>query len=65
MIARFGRYPHRNGVLGRTSTAEELEYLRTETPVHMRAALFLMGYPPSCQEGRNSLYLTQRAKAAL
>ena len=36
VIACFGRYPHRNEVLGRTSTPEELEYLRTETPVHLR-----------------------------
>jgi uncharacterized protein (DUF924 family) len=36
VIARFGRYPHRNEVLERTSTPEELEYLRTETPVHLR-----------------------------
>lgn len=36
VIARFGRYPHRNEVLGRSSTPEELEYLRTETPVHLR-----------------------------
>ncbi len=27
IIDRFGRYPHRNEVLGRESTAEELEYL--------------------------------------
>ncbi len=27
VIARFGRFPHRNQVLGRTSTPEELEYL--------------------------------------
>jgi uncharacterized protein (DUF924 family) len=27
IIARFGRHPHRNEVLGRRSTAEELEYL--------------------------------------
>jgi uncharacterized protein (DUF924 family) len=27
VIARFGRFPHRNPILGRTSTAEELEYL--------------------------------------
>ncbi len=26
-IDRFGRYPHRNAVLGRTSTPEELEWL--------------------------------------
>jgi uncharacterized protein (DUF924 family) len=36
VIARFGRHPHRNAVLGRASTPEELEYLRTETPPHMR-----------------------------
>jgi uncharacterized protein (DUF924 family) len=28
VIARFGRFPHRNGALGRTSTAEEWEYLK-------------------------------------
>jgi uncharacterized protein (DUF924 family) len=28
VIARFGRFPHRNGLLGRSSTAEEEEYLR-------------------------------------
>ena len=27
IVARFGRFPHRNGILGRTSTAEELEFL--------------------------------------
>lgn len=27
IIDRFGRYPHRNQVLGRTSTAEEVEFL--------------------------------------
>ncbi len=36
VIACFGRHPHRNEILGRTSTPEELEYLRTETPPHMR-----------------------------
>lgn len=28
VIARFGRYPHRNELLGRASTAEEVEFLR-------------------------------------
>lgn len=28
IIARFGRFPHRNAVLGRESTAEELEFLK-------------------------------------
>lgn len=27
IIDRFGRYPHRNGLLGRVSTPEELEFL--------------------------------------
>ena len=36
VIARFGRHPHRNEVLGRASTPEEAEYLRTETPPHLR-----------------------------
>ncbi|HYC64288.1 MAG TPA: DUF924 family protein [Reyranellaceae bacterium] len=29
VVARFGRFPHRNEVLGRTSTAEEIEFLKT------------------------------------
>jgi uncharacterized protein (DUF924 family) len=29
IIDRFGRYPHRNEVLGRESTPEELEFLKT------------------------------------
>jgi uncharacterized protein (DUF924 family) len=28
VIARFGRFPHRNALLGRESTPEELDYLR-------------------------------------
>lgn len=28
IIVRFGRFPHRNAVLGRTSTTEEIEFLR-------------------------------------
>ncbi len=28
IIERFGRYPHRNAILGRSSTQEELEFLR-------------------------------------
>lgn len=27
IVARFGRFPHRNTILGRTSTPEELEFL--------------------------------------
>ena len=29
VIVRFGRFPHRNAVLGRDSTADEIEYLKT------------------------------------
>jgi len=29
IIARFGRFPHRNAAIGRTSTPEELEFLKT------------------------------------
>lgn len=35
-IARFGRHPHRNEILGRRSTPEELEYLARDQLVHMR-----------------------------
>jgi uncharacterized protein (DUF924 family) len=29
IIDRFGRYPHRNSILGRDSTPEEIEFLKT------------------------------------
>lgn len=29
IIERFGRYPHRNAILGRTSTPEEIAFLKT------------------------------------
>ena len=37
VIARFGRYPHRNAALGRQSTAHELEYLACGQLVHARS----------------------------
>lgn len=37
VIARFGRHPHRNEVLGRKSTPEELEYLASGQLLHMRS----------------------------
>jgi uncharacterized protein (DUF924 family) len=37
VLARFGRQPHRNAALGRTSTAEELDYLAAGTFVHQRS----------------------------
>lgn len=30
IVERFGRFPHRNAILGRTSTPEELEFLKAE-----------------------------------
>ena len=36
VIARFGRHPHRNAVLGRQSTPEELAYLASGQLVHTR-----------------------------
>ncbi|MEJ2401587.1 MAG: DUF924 domain-containing protein [Xanthomonadales bacterium] len=32
IIARFGRFPHRNAVLGRENTAEESDYLAGDAP---------------------------------
>jgi len=32
IIDRFGRYPHRNDVLGRSSTPEEIEFLKEPGP---------------------------------
>jgi len=29
IVARFGRFPHRNAILGRPSSREELEFLRS------------------------------------
>jgi uncharacterized protein (DUF924 family) len=37
VVARFRRQPHRNAALGRTSTAEELEYLAAGRFVHQRS----------------------------
>ena len=37
VIARFGRYPHRNTVLGRASTPAERVYLDRDQLVHQRA----------------------------
>jgi uncharacterized protein (DUF924 family) len=36
VIARFGRHPHRNAVLGRRSTPQELAYLASGQLVHTR-----------------------------
>jgi uncharacterized protein (DUF924 family) len=36
VIARFGRHPHRNAVLGRASTPAELDYLASDQLVHTR-----------------------------
>lgn len=34
LIARFDRFPHRNAILGRTSTAEESTYLASPEAFH-------------------------------
>jgi uncharacterized protein (DUF924 family) len=36
VIARFGRQPHRNAILGRQSTPEEVDYLARGQLVHLR-----------------------------
>jgi uncharacterized protein (DUF924 family) len=36
VIARFGRFPHRNAILGRASTAEEERYLRANAFVQQQ-----------------------------
>jgi uncharacterized protein (DUF924 family) len=33
IVERFGRFPHRNAILGRRSTSEELEFLKTQPPL--------------------------------
>jgi uncharacterized protein (DUF924 family) len=38
VITRFGRFPHRNGVLGRTSTPEEIEFMKTAAMQPQEAA---------------------------
>ena len=30
LVRRFGRFPHRNAILGRESTPEELDYLASD-----------------------------------
>jgi uncharacterized protein (DUF924 family) len=39
VIKRFGRFPHRNAVLGRASTPEEIEYLKDGKSWGQRAAV--------------------------
>jgi uncharacterized protein (DUF924 family) len=41
VISRFGRFPHRNPVLGRASTSEEAAYRKNGDFVHMRRPLEL------------------------
>jgi uncharacterized protein (DUF924 family) len=36
VISRFGRFPHRNSVLGRASTPEELAYIEKGEFIHLR-----------------------------
>ncbi len=34
IVRRFGRFPHRNALLGRDSTPEELDYLQSDSAFH-------------------------------
>jgi uncharacterized protein (DUF924 family) len=34
IVHRFGRFPHRNAILGRPSTPEELDYLASDEAFH-------------------------------
>lgn len=56
VIHRFGRFPHRNEVLGRTSTDAEVEFLRTDpgfTPASRRSSALRRPYarPPAASPG--------------
>jgi len=37
VVARFGRHPHRNAILGRESTADERDHLASGQLVHTRS----------------------------
>jgi uncharacterized protein (DUF924 family) len=45
VIAAFGRHPHRNRVLGRESTPEELAYLERGQFPHQREIRFSQAPP--------------------
>ena len=44
IIERFGRFPHRNAVLGRPSTPEELEFLQPPGSLRRRRPPFPAGF---------------------
>lgn len=48
LIARYGRFPHRNAILGRTSTSEELAYL-ADGGRHWNQQAPVMAIPVSCE----------------
>jgi uncharacterized protein (DUF924 family) len=37
IVERFGRFPHRNAILDRASTPEEIEFLKTPNSTFLRA----------------------------
>ena len=39
VVLRFGRFPHRNQVLGRQSTPEERTYLESDPPAYGQSKL--------------------------
>jgi uncharacterized protein (DUF924 family) len=47
IVLRFGRFPHRNGVLGRTSSSEELTFLKTASRFGQQAAPAADNPPPA------------------
>ena len=53
IIARFGRFPHRNAVLGRVSTPEEIEFLKEpESRLDLLKVRRRQGEPP-CRSPRS------------
>ena len=49
VISRFGRFPHRNRILGRMSTPEEVAYLAKGDFVHTRRPPQGTGLPPGAR----------------
>ena len=45
VIKRFGRFPHRNAMLGRTPTLEEIKFLEGARQLVLRAARAACGGP--------------------
>ena len=61
IVDRFGRFPHRNGVLGRNSTPEETEFLKEPDSSPARTS----GSPPRDEEIRAAVQMALRDNAGL